>query len=305
MEIGVRLKEARIANDISLESLQETTKIQKRYLLAIEQGNLHLLPGKFYARAFIKEYATAVGLDPDELLKSYQEESTSEDEEHHEQQYSRIQRSRQDGRTSKNPAIMAFVPKIIVALLVIGIIVAAMYFYQKQVSNDGQEDMDQQESDEIIRTKKNPNESPTDDENIDKDSNDQEDKDEKNEDEDDQDKDSEDIERELKLIETGTGNRPESIFELHHSDEKVMLILKPTGVSWVDIKNDQDQSLLGVNTSADTPIELDITDESRVRINIGNTSELPVILINDDIELEYPTDKMTQSFWININNSSE
>ncbi|WBX79510.1 helix-turn-helix domain-containing protein [Virgibacillus salarius] len=43
MEIGARLKEAREAKNLSLESLQETTKIQKRYLLAIEEGNLHIL----------------------------------------------------------------------------------------------------------------------------------------------------------------------------------------------------------------------------------------------------------------------
>src|SRR5690625_7041564 len=77
MEIGVRLKEAREAKNLSLESLQETTKIQKRYLVAIEQGDFHVLPGKFYARAFIKEYALAVGLNPDELLEEYKSEIPS------------------------------------------------------------------------------------------------------------------------------------------------------------------------------------------------------------------------------------
>jgi cytoskeletal protein RodZ len=58
---------------ISLEDLEETTKIRKRYLEAIEEGNYKILPGSFYVRAFIKNYAEAVGLDPAEVLSMYQQ----------------------------------------------------------------------------------------------------------------------------------------------------------------------------------------------------------------------------------------
>ena len=61
MEIGENLREAREAKEISLDDIQEMTKIQKRYLVAIEAEDFHVLPGRFYARAFIKEYAQAVG----------------------------------------------------------------------------------------------------------------------------------------------------------------------------------------------------------------------------------------------------
>ncbi|WP_139037439.1 helix-turn-helix domain-containing protein, partial [Bacillus pumilus] len=60
-ELGKRLVEAREEKGMSLEDLQTVTKIQKRYLLAIEQGNYDIIPGKFYVRAFIKQYAEAVG----------------------------------------------------------------------------------------------------------------------------------------------------------------------------------------------------------------------------------------------------
>lgn len=305
MEIGMRLKEAREANDISLDSLQETTKIQKRYLLAIEQGNLHLLPGKFYARAFIKEYATAVGLDPNELLISYQEEPTSAEEIEQELQYSRVQRTRRENRSSKSPAILSIVPKIIVALLVIGIVFAAIYFYQKSMSTEDPGQVEQSDTDEIIRNKDNEqkpsgNETPDD---VDpEDQEDPEDAEDKEEQEDEKDPASDELE--LELIETGTGSRPESTFELNNVDEELIITFEPTGVSWLDVKNDQNATLLGLNTEANTPVELDVTEEKRVRINIGNTSELPTILVND-IELEYPADSMTQSIWININNPSE
>ncbi|MFD0869117.1 helix-turn-helix domain-containing protein [Paenibacillus residui] len=70
-ELGQILKKQRLEQGISLEDLQETTKIRKRYLEAIEEGNYKVLPGNFYVRAFIKNYAEAVGLDPNELLKLY------------------------------------------------------------------------------------------------------------------------------------------------------------------------------------------------------------------------------------------
>ncbi|WP_281887538.1 RodZ domain-containing protein [Paenibacillus sp. YYML68] len=71
-ELGLLLRKARMEKKISLDDLQETTKIRKRYLEAIEEGNFKVLPGNFYVRAFIKSYAEAVGLDPGEVLNLYQ-----------------------------------------------------------------------------------------------------------------------------------------------------------------------------------------------------------------------------------------
>ncbi|MBC8080600.1 MAG: helix-turn-helix domain-containing protein [Gorillibacterium sp.] len=71
LELGQTLKQARLDKGLTLEDLHETTKIRKRYLEAIEEGNFKLLPGNFYVRAFIKSYAEAVGLDPNEVLGLY------------------------------------------------------------------------------------------------------------------------------------------------------------------------------------------------------------------------------------------
>jgi cytoskeletal protein RodZ len=70
-ELGQLLKKARMEKSLSLDDLQNTTKIQKRYLEAIEQGDYKMLPGSFYVRAFIKSYAEAVGLEPNEVLRLY------------------------------------------------------------------------------------------------------------------------------------------------------------------------------------------------------------------------------------------
>lgn len=70
-DLGQLLKKARSEKGMNLEELQEITKIQKRYLEAIEEGDFGLLPGNFYVRAFIKSYSEAVGLNPDEVLRLY------------------------------------------------------------------------------------------------------------------------------------------------------------------------------------------------------------------------------------------
>jgi cytoskeletal protein RodZ len=70
-DLGQLLKKARTQKGISLDELQELTKIRKRYLEAIEEGNYKILPGNFYVRAFIKSYSEAVGLEPDEVLRLY------------------------------------------------------------------------------------------------------------------------------------------------------------------------------------------------------------------------------------------
>lgn len=70
-DLGQLLIKARNEKGLTIDDLQETTKIRKAYLEAIEEGNYKKLPGNFYVRAFIKSYAEAVGLEPDEVLTMY------------------------------------------------------------------------------------------------------------------------------------------------------------------------------------------------------------------------------------------
>lgn len=67
-EIGEKLKNARVEKGYTLDDLQQITKIQKRYLIAIEEGRFEALPGAFYIKAFVRQYAETVDLNPQELL---------------------------------------------------------------------------------------------------------------------------------------------------------------------------------------------------------------------------------------------
>ena len=70
--IGDRLRQARLNKNISIDELQKRTKIQKRYLNAIEVGDFHLLPGEYYVRAFLRDYAAAVGENGDEIVALFE-----------------------------------------------------------------------------------------------------------------------------------------------------------------------------------------------------------------------------------------
>ncbi len=67
-KLGNTLRDARIAKGYELEDLQQITKIQKKFLKAIEEGDYDEIPNEFYLHAFIKQYAEAIDLDGDALL---------------------------------------------------------------------------------------------------------------------------------------------------------------------------------------------------------------------------------------------
>lgn len=71
---GQILKEAREKKGISIAEVSLATKINSRILTAMEQGNLSKLPPKTFLRGFVHSYSQFLGLDPDVVLKTFQEE---------------------------------------------------------------------------------------------------------------------------------------------------------------------------------------------------------------------------------------
>lgn len=64
------LKTQREAKGLSLQQIHSKTKIDIKFLSAIENANFEILP-EIYIRAFIKEYAGSVDLDPKEIIKNF------------------------------------------------------------------------------------------------------------------------------------------------------------------------------------------------------------------------------------------
>lgn len=70
-EIAQQLKQARMAAGLTLDELQDLTRISRGELAALENGKFEQLPGPFYVRAYLRAYATKVGLEPTPLLNQY------------------------------------------------------------------------------------------------------------------------------------------------------------------------------------------------------------------------------------------
>ncbi|MFB5191492.1 helix-turn-helix domain-containing protein [Alicyclobacillus fastidiosus] len=70
-ELGRILRSTRESLGFDLDEIEEKTKIRKRYLLALEEGDWTVLPGRVYARGFVRSYADVLGLDGLELLQQH------------------------------------------------------------------------------------------------------------------------------------------------------------------------------------------------------------------------------------------
>jgi cytoskeleton protein RodZ len=73
--VGEELREARIALGISVEDAATQLRINKRYLMALEEGRVKDLPGAAYAVGFVRSYATALGLDADDAVRRFRDMS--------------------------------------------------------------------------------------------------------------------------------------------------------------------------------------------------------------------------------------
>jgi len=64
------LKSTREKKKLTLDKIFNKTRIDIKYLEAIEDGNFSIMPD-VYIRAFLKEYANSIGLDENETLEKY------------------------------------------------------------------------------------------------------------------------------------------------------------------------------------------------------------------------------------------
>ncbi len=67
----LNLPEIRRRKGISLEQIAATSKINIRYLQAIEEGHFHKLPGGIFNTSYIRQYARAIEYEEKALLTYY------------------------------------------------------------------------------------------------------------------------------------------------------------------------------------------------------------------------------------------
>ena len=68
-KIGRILEQTRREKGLSLEEVEQATKIRKRYLTGLEREDYAMLPDAVYAQGFLKTYASFLGLDGEALSR--------------------------------------------------------------------------------------------------------------------------------------------------------------------------------------------------------------------------------------------
>ncbi len=97
-ELGHILREARETKGLTLAEAQEETRINKKYLSALENGEYDQLPTPVHVRGFLKNYARFLGLDSQPLLERYELNLTQ-------QSNSRFRKAQQDAPHQPPPSI--------------------------------------------------------------------------------------------------------------------------------------------------------------------------------------------------------
>jgi cytoskeletal protein RodZ len=68
---GEGLRRERELRGIELRDVAEATKISVRFLQALESDRVDVLPGGLFQRAFVRQYAVYLGLDPERTVAEY------------------------------------------------------------------------------------------------------------------------------------------------------------------------------------------------------------------------------------------
>ncbi|GAA0362315.1 helix-turn-helix domain-containing protein [Alkalibacterium iburiense] len=299
-EIGEKLKEARKEKGYTLDDLQQITKIQKRYLIAVEEGNLEVLPGNFYARAFIKQYADSVGLNGEQLIKEHIDALPQTDQSSYVAKSAPSTQTRSRGKNSGFLATLQdSLPTILIVLLVIAIIVAIYLamssanrnaddssFIQEDESSNVVEVDDNDEIEEAGSDEDDPEgegETPADDE-------DQE-----------EEEPEEPEEPEEQVIEETDGSTNTTTYTVtgEHPESQQLELTADGGESWVSVEVDGEMANQALLTDGQSLVTEFDNNASSIVIVIGNASATTISLNENPLPYgEAATEAVRQEMYI-------
>ncbi|EJS15398.1 hypothetical protein IKS_02057 [Bacillus cereus VDM062] len=268
-ELGQKLTEAREAKGLSIDQLHEITKIQKRHLVAIEEGNYDVLPGAFYARAFIKQYADAVGLNGEELLVEYQS-TIPQSEKREVPQVSTGQKTQETMQKSSSWPIADHMPKILIALLVIAFGVVVWFVIQALTGKDDRQVQNaQSEKIEVQKAKNSPLDTKKDEAKAEEPK-----KEEPKKEEQPAQPAQPTGQQEVKVV--GTSGKV-STLEIHNN-KTLELEISAKGASYVDVKDDAGNEILNTTVQSGQTEKRDLSTVKEVRLNIGSAPNVEIKL---------------------------
>lgn len=280
-ELGNRLKQEREEKNISLDDLQAITKIQKRYLIGIEEGNYSMIPGNFYVRAFIKQYAEAVNLNPEIIFEEYKNEVPSTYNDDLPEQLSRVKTHKELPKTASK--LLELLPKLLTVAVII--VIAIVFWIWKQNAHVADPNNNDPVTDEVNDVEYETAEKPKPEEN-------------KNEEpvvEEQQDSQVEaepetKPEEQVQKLTVKEVNGGATTYELTGTD-KFELEVIAKGRTWVGIKNGKNKSFFGAEIPQGESKVNDFTAESEIKVRVGNVPGTD-LKINGEL-LKYEDTKKT------------
>ncbi|MBF2529791.1 helix-turn-helix domain-containing protein [Listeria welshimeri] len=314
-ELGDKLKQARREKGLSLDDLQQITKIQKRYLVAIEEGNYAVMPGKFYARAFIKQYAEAVGLDSATLFDEFESEvPDTPQQEVVNNEPTRVQSKRNPmpaqsvgNQTNSRNRFFDILPKILIALFIVFILFIIWFFLLNKQDNST-EKVKTDTSNPTVKVEDSTKDKDTSKDTTSKDTTskdttkkDTTSDDKKSTEEANKDK-KEDTSKELEITKGETSGNA-TTYTVKNTD-KMALSLSATGDSWIGVSDASGATIQNVTLSAQNPsAEIDLGTNKTVSVVIGN-SPVTTVKINDK-QLELAPTLVKQVLTIKLEEASD
>lgn len=68
---GEQLRRVRESAGLEIEDISAETKVSRRVLEALEEGNFGTLPERVFCRSFVAQYAATIGIDPEPLVAAF------------------------------------------------------------------------------------------------------------------------------------------------------------------------------------------------------------------------------------------
>ncbi|MDX8288431.1 RodZ family helix-turn-helix domain-containing protein [Metabacillus indicus] len=269
-ELGNRLKQAREERKLSLDDLQAITKIQKRYLLGIEEGNYGMMPGNFYVRAFIKQYAEAVGLDPEKLFDEYKNEIPIV----HTEETIELSRVKTHKELPKSASkVLEFLPRILIIAVVILAAVIIWITVQNKPDSSGQADQPKQTSSgeneyDAIESPEEPEPKETDAGSAPA--------------EEDKPAEEKPAEPASEVVFKETAGR-KAVYELTKA-EQFKLDVTSSGTTWIEIRNASGKKFFSGMLNKGKTESHDFTNETEAFIVIGNASAAQIKVNGKPVE---------------------
>jgi cytoskeleton protein RodZ len=150
-KIGRFLEQKRKERGLSLEEVEQATKIRKRYLTGLEREDYGMLPDAVYAHGFLKTYANYLGLDGEELsrqLKSRRKPRRERGINYHNQPESTFEQPliTPGGLTGteKRKISTSAIVTLLVAILALIVVIGALYFVGRGVQASRSQQENQQ-----------------------------------------------------------------------------------------------------------------------------------------------------------------